>query len=73
MAAANELHDGSVVIYTGDATPDIKSTYYPGVVVMTDELYKGIVSVKGRWGDINKVPVKQIAIVDAPQFSGPTD
>jgi hypothetical protein len=73
MASSGELRDGTVVIYTDEDAPDVKSVFYPGVVVMTDELYKGIVSIKGRWGDIHKVEVKQIAIVDAPQFSGPTN
>ncbi|MGE4288479.1 MAG: hypothetical protein AB7E36_07305 [Salinivirgaceae bacterium] len=73
MASPGELRDGTVVIYTDEDTPDVKNVFYPGVVVMTDELYKGIVSIKGRWGDIHKVEVKQIAIVDAPQFSGPTN
>ncbi len=71
MVSSSELHDGSVVIYTDDDTPDIKSVYYPGVVVMSDELYKGIVSIKGRWGDINKINVKSIAIVDIPALSAP--
>lgn len=72
MASAQELHDGSIIIYTGDDIPDNMSEYYPGIVVMTDELYKGIVSVKGRWGDIHKVNLKSIAIVDAPALEGPS-
>ena len=73
MAAATELRDGTIVIFTDDDTPNIKSVYYPGIVVMTDELYKGTVSIKGRWGDIHKIEVKCIAIVDAPQFLGPSN
>jgi hypothetical protein len=64
-ASSNELRDGTVVIYT-DYEPVATSVWYPGVVVMTDELFKGIVSIKGRWGDIHKVEVSKISIVDAP-------
>ncbi len=71
-ASASELRDGTIVIYT-DYDPEIKSVYYPGIVVMTDELYKGIVSIKGRWGNIDKVELNKIAIVDAPAFGGPTN
>lgn len=70
-ATAAELRDGTVVIYTDDDTPDVKSVYFPGIVVMTDELYKGTVSVKGRWGDISKIEVKCIAIVDYPGIKAP--
>jgi len=72
-ATASELTDGRIVIFTDDETPDLKSVYYPGIIVMTDELYKGLVSIKGRWGDIHQFNVKQIAIVDAPVLAGPSN
>lgn len=69
-ASSTELRDGTVVIYT-DYEPEATSIWYPGVVVMTDELFKGIVSIKGRWGSIHKVEVSKIAIVDAPILRAP--
>jgi len=72
-AAASELHDGSIVLYSSYDLPDINSNYVPGVVVMSDELYKGIVSVKGWYGNVYKVAVTSIIIVDAPAYAGPTN
>jgi hypothetical protein len=72
-AAASELHDGSIVLYSSYELPDINSNYIPGVVVMTDELYKGIVSVKGWYGNVYKVAVTSLIIVDAPAYAGPTN
>lgn len=72
-AAATELLDGTVVLYTSDELPDINSNYVPGVVVMSDELYKGIVSVKGWYGNVYKVGVPSIIIVDAPAYAGPSN
>jgi len=72
-AAATELHDGSIVLYTGDELPDINSNYVPGVVVMTDELYKGIVSIKGWYGNVYKIGIPSIIIVDAPAYAGPAN
>jgi hypothetical protein len=70
VAAKEELKDGMVVLYA-DEDPTKTTSWRPGVVVLTDELYKDIVSIKGRWKEINKVNYKWVAIIDAPRINAP--
>ena len=72
IASKEEIKDGMIVLYANEE-PGKNTPWRPGVVVMTDELYKDVVSVKGRWSDIHKVNYKLIAIIDAPVIKAPND
>ncbi|MGD9992165.1 MAG: hypothetical protein AB7S69_02600 [Salinivirgaceae bacterium] len=72
IASKEEIKDGMIVLYAEDE-PGKNTPWRPGVVVMTDELYKDVVSVKGRWREIHKVNYKWIAIIDVPVITAPND
>jgi len=70
MAKKEELKEGLVVLYS---TYDINDTrtVYPGIVVAVDELYKNLVSIKGRYSDIQKIEVSKVIIPDSPKIKAP--
>ncbi len=64
-----ELKEGMRIIFSSEK-PTKESTFHPGVIVLTDELYKDIVSIKADNGygtiGIHKIEWTRIAIIDAP-------
>lgn len=67
-AEKSEIKEGMVILYNEHGKPTKESSLRVGVIVLVDELYKNVVSIKGHyWGDLRKVNWNQIAIIDAPQ------
>lgn len=70
VAKKEELSEGLVILYS-DHRVDETATLYAGVVVAVDELYKNIVTVKGRYNDIYKLEVGLVVIPDFPKVKAP--
>lgn len=64
-ATKDNVKEGMLVLYA-QYNSEISETscFYPGKVIAVDELYKNLITIKGRGGDIYKIDPGKVLIVD---------
>ncbi len=60
-ATKEDIKDGVLVIYT-----IYEGEYYAGYIISTENLYKNLISVKGRYNDVRDITIDKIIIPDSP-------